>query len=293
MIISMLKGGIGNQMFQYAAAFALANRHKTELKLDIYYLLDKSKRYFRHTHREYALDVFNITAQIATPSEIAKFTPPRVGNKFIYHLKKRLFKKRFFFDETNVQSTSYFLKIPENAYLEGFWQNVSFFNDIRVLLQKEFSFREPLPEYCNSVYQRIQSCNSVCVVFRRGDYVNHPELDITQLSFYHSAIDIIQSKNLHSTYFIFSDDIPWCKTNFERSSVEVEFVDQKYTGPKAQYYLALMSECKNFIIPNSTYPWWAAWLNDTPGKMVIAPRKWFKSQVVNVNPIIPEGWIAL
>ena len=293
MIISMLKGGIGNQMFQYAAAFALANKHRTQLKLDINYLLDKSKRYFRHTHREYALDVFNIKAEIATPEEITRFTIPRIGNKYFYHLKKRIFKSYNVFAESDVRAQDDFLGIPSDAYLEGFWQNVSYFQHIRDLILEEFSVDEPLPDYCADIVKKIKNCNSVCVVFRRGDYVGHPELDITTLDYYYSAINILQNNKETLTYFIFSDDIPWCKTNFRPKDVEIEFVDQIYTGPKAQYYLQLMIACKKYIIPNSTYPWWAAWLNDDQGKVIIAPKKWFKSQIADINPIVPNDWITL
>lgn len=293
MIITMLKGGMGNQMFQYAAAFALANKNQTQLKLDIHYLLDKSKRYFRHAHREYALDVFNIKAEIASPGEISRFTTPRIGNKYIYHLKKRILKSYNVFEESNVHSQDEFFNIPADAYIEGFWQNASYIQDIRNFLLEEFSFKEPLPEYCNNTFNIVKNSNSVCVVFRRGDYVNHPELDITQLSYYHAAIDIYEKGNEKLTYFIFSDDIPWCKVNFVRRDVKIIFVDQMYTGPKAQYYLQLMIACKKYIIPNSTYPWWAAWLNNSQDKVVIAPKKWFKSQIAEINSIVPNGWITL
>ena len=111
----MLKGGIGNQMFQYAAAFALAKKHNTQLKLDINYLLDKSKRYFRYTPRDYALDVFNISAAIATPEEIACFAAPRVGNKYLYHLKKRVFRSHNVFNESSVHTQKDLLNIPSNV----------------------------------------------------------------------------------------------------------------------------------------------------------------------------------
>lgn len=293
MIISMLKGGMGNQMFQYAAGFALVNKHQTKLKLDINYLLDKSKRYFRHTHREYALDAFNIKAEIATPKEISRFTTPRIGNKYFYHLKKRILKSYNVFEESHMHSQDEFQNIPPDAYLDGFWQNASYIQNVRNLLLEEFSFKEPLPEYCINTFNEIKNSNSVCVVFRRGDYVNHPELDITELNYYHAAIDIFQNKKNNFTYFIFSDDILWCKANFVRNDIEIIFVDQMYTGPKAQYYLQLMIACKKYIIPNSTYPWWAAWLNDDQEKVVIAPKKWFRSQIVDINPIVPNDWITL
>lgn len=289
----MLQGGLGNQMFQYAASFALAKQHGTQLKLDINYLLDKSKRYFRYTPRDYAMDVFDIKAEIATPEEISRFTVPRIGNKYLYHLKKRIFKNHNVFLENNIASTNDFFNIPANAYLEGYWQDPTYFKNIRNLLLFEFFFKDPLPAYCTEMFNKIKYSNSVCIVFRRGDYVGHPELDITELGFYRAAIDILQKRFRTLTYFVFSDDIPWCKNNFKRKDIELDFVDQAYTGPKAEFYLQLMLACKKYIIPNSTYPWWAAWLNQDPDKTVIAPKKWFKGQVEDVNPIVPKDWITL
>jgi len=289
----MLKGGIGNQMFQYAAAFALANKHNTKLKLDINYLLDKSKRYFRYTPRDYALDVFNIQADIATAKEVAQFTVPRIGNKYFYHFKKRIFKNHNVFVDASLKSQEDFFNLPEDAYLDGYWQVESYIKQARKYLLKEFSFKEPLPQYCADIYRIIKNSNSVCVVFRRGDYIGHPELDITTLDYYHAAINHFQDMKQHCRYFVFSDDIPWCKNNFTPKNVTIEIVDQIYTGPKAQYYLQLMLACKKYIIPNSTYPWWAAWLNDDPEKVVIAPKKWYKSQPVDVNDILPRDWISL
>ncbi len=293
MIITMLQGGMGNQMFQYAAGLALANRHRTALKLDIHYLLDTSRRYFRYTPRPYALDVFNITAAIASPSEISMFTVPRVGNKYLYHLRKRFVKNRNVFRESELPTEDDFFRIPSDAYLEGYWQRPTYFHHIRELLRREFSFREPLPEFCLPMWETIKNSNAVCVVFRRGDYVGHPQLDILDLDYYHAAINWYRAKNEAMTYFVFSDDIPWCQANFSPKGISIQFVDQQYTGPKAQYYLQLMMACKHYIIPNSTYPWWAAWLNDHPGKTVIAPRKWFKDQTTERNPIVPDTWITL
>ena len=88
MIITKLIGGNGNQMFQYSAGFFLARKHNTELLLDVNYLIDKSKRYFRHENRDYALNMFNISAKIASCQQITRFTVPRKGNKYVYHLKK-------------------------------------------------------------------------------------------------------------------------------------------------------------------------------------------------------------
>lgn len=93
--------------------------------------------------------------------------------------------------------------------------------------------------------------------------------------------------------FIFSDDISWCKENFKPKKIEFEFVDQSLTGPNAEYYLQMITCCKHYVIPNSTFGWWGAWLGESPDKIVIAPKKWFKGQIDSINAILPSEWITI
>lgn len=95
------------------------------------------------------------------------------------------------------------------------------------------------------------------------------------------------------SFFVFSDDIDWCRKNFTLKNFMCEFVDQSLTGPNAGWYLQLIAACKHFIIPNSTYGWWGAWHGKHPGKIVIAPRIWYKGQSEYINAIIPGHWISL
>jgi len=293
MIITKLIGGNGNQMFQYAAGLALAKKHDTELLIDNYYLLDKSKRYFRHEHRDYALDMFNITAKVADSKQISQFTIPRKGNKYIYHLKKRLFRQHNVFLENNLISPDALFDLPKQAYLEGYWQNTLYFKGIESVIKSEFSFKNVLPESCSAFREKIIEEYSVAVVFRRGDFVNHPVLDIVKLDFYYDALEIISEKLGSPKLFVFSDDIEWCQNNFKPKGCKPTFVDQSLTGPNAEYYLHMITLCKHFIIPNSTFGWWGAWLGNYPDKIVIAPKKWFINQIEPVNSIIPDTWIVL
>ncbi|ASQ89949.1 hypothetical protein CHL67_02555 [Prosthecochloris sp. GSB1] len=293
MIIARLIGGNGNQMFQYAAGFALAKKHGVELRLDINYLLDKSKRYYRHAHRSYALDMFGVSAEIATDKEIACFTVPRKGNKFFYHLKKRIFTKNNVYREEDFSAESAFNAIPSDAYIEGYWENPGYFARIEQDLRREFSFKRPLPEECDGIKQKIATGDSVCVVFRRGDFVGHPILNIVGLDYYEKALTLLAEKVSDPSIFVFSDDIAWCRENYRPGGYGCEYVNQSLTGPNAEYYLQMMASCKHFIIPNSTFGWWGAWLSNYPGKKVIAPKVWFRGQKDEVNEIVPDEWMTL
>ena len=293
MIITKLIGGLGNQMFQYAAGLSLAKKHDTSLRLDINFLLDKSKRYYRHTHRDFALDIFNISGSVATDDEIREHVVPRKGNKYVYHLIMKLQKQNRVYSESSVSSIDDFFQIPSSAYIQGSWQDTKYFEDIELALRREFSFRDALPESHDYIYKEIKRHEAVCVVFRRGDYVGHPVLDIVGLDYYYEATNIIARRIKDPYFFVFSDDIEWCKKNFASENGTMMFVDQKYTGPKAQYYLKLMSECKHYIIPNSTYPWWGAWLCQNPEKLVVAPKLWYKGQPSERSNILMKDWISL
>jgi hypothetical protein len=293
MIIIQLVGGNGNQMFQYTAGLILAKKHNCLLLVDIYHLLDKSRRYYRHQNRDYALEMFNVSAKVATPSEISEFTLPRIGNKYMYHLKKRFSIEKNVFHEDQINGVDELTKLPADTYLKGFWEKSGYVDFISKELRTEFVFKNELPASCQNIRGKITSGNSVCIIFRRGDFVNHPYLDIVGLDFYFSALKMLLEKVSNPELFIFSDDINWCRTNFKPEGITYTYVDQALTGPLAEYYLHLISLCKHFIIPNSTFAWWGAWLSLNPSKLIIAPAKWHKFQTETKNEILPNSWITI
>jgi len=293
MIITKLVGGNGNQMFQYAAGLALARKHNTELLIDINYLLDKSKRHFRHKNREYALDMFNISGRIAANEQIAHFTVPRKGNKYVYHIKKRISRNYHVIKEEDLPSRERFKESPSDSYIEGYWENKQYFQDIEMEIRTEYTFKNRLPDQCTPVMERIRIENAICVIFRRGDFVNHPVLDVVKLDFYYDALKVISERMDSARLFVFSDDISWCRENFKPQEHDCEFVDQSLTGPNAEYYLHMITACNHYIIPNSTFAWWGAWLSESPGKVVIAPKKWWSGQAESINSIVPPEWIAI
>jgi hypothetical protein len=287
-------GGLGNQMFQYAAGFVLSKYHNVPLKMDNLYLLDKSRRYYRFEYRPYALDIFNISGTLATSKEIYQFVVPRLGNKYIYHLIKRIIPAKNVIKESSVSDHSALIQLPDHIYLEGFFQKYNYFHSDIEELKKEFTFKESLPAKSKQVVDQIKNVNAVCVVFRRGDYVGHPVLDIITMDYYDRALRLLNDKIPDFSIFVFSDDIEWCKQNFKPDGYKnIHFVDQDLTGEKGKDYLQLMTLCQHFIIPNSTYPYWAAILCNNPDKIVIAPKKWYKGQPDEPNAILPSDWISI
>jgi hypothetical protein len=294
MIVSRLMGGLGNQMFQYAAGFALARHHHVTLKMDNLFLMDKSKRSYRFEYRPYALDIFTILGELATSKEISQFVVPRVGNKYFYHLKYCIVPQKNVINESSINNYEELIQLPDHVYLDGYFQKYAYFGNIIKELKNEFTFKDALPAESQMIVHKIKSSNAVCVVFRRGDYVGHPTLDIITLDYYYYALKILKEKVSDFSIFVFSDDIPWCRQNFKPNHFpDVHFVNQNLTGEKGKYYLQLMTLCKHFIIPNSTYPYWGALLCANADKVVIAPQKWYKGQQVETNAILPSEWIAL
>ena len=146
MIITKLMGGNGNQMFQYAAGLSLAKKHGTELLLDINYLEDKSRRHFRHENRDYALEMFNISGRRASNEEIGRFVVPRKGNKYVYHIKKRVVREYHVIRERNLASRDEFTESLCDCYIEGSWQNMRYFSGIEREVRAEYTFTNRLPE---------------------------------------------------------------------------------------------------------------------------------------------------
>lgn len=293
MVITKLMGGNGNQMFQYAAGFSIANRLNLKLLVDVNYLQDKNKRYFKFEDRDYTLYMYNISGEIASDNKISQFIVPRKGNKYFYHLERRVLSEKNVIREESLSTLASFGEIVSDCYLEGYWQNPFYFKDCETEIRREFSFKNKLPEICMPILQRIGNSNSVCVHIRRGDFVNHPILEVVNTEFYYKALTILSEIVSSPRLFVFSDDIPWCRENFKPYNFDYEFVDPSLSGPHAECHLHLITLCKHFIIPNSTFSWWGAWLSTSPGKIVIAPKKWFKGQAAPVNAIVPKEWIAI
>ena len=279
MIITKLKGGLGNQLFQYAIGRAAALHHKLPLKLDLT-VFENYK-----LHNGYRLDQFAIQAGIATENDIINL---KGGNNVLFSALRKagLFKRKSYFKE---KRSSYFdARVFKNkfVYLDGYWQNELYFSNIREVLLRELSPINSMNDLGCDYLELINKSNSVSLHVRRGDYLNLKNINVLDVDYYMKAVEHIRKNVEKPTFFIFSDDLDWCKKSLGFLDGCI-YVDQTQTEIDD---LKLMSFCRHNIIANSSFSWWGAWLNQNPKKTVIAPKDWMLNDPGSSNVILSD-WV--
>lgn len=288
MKIVKFHGGLGNQMFQYCF-YERMMLESNEV------LADTS--FFKKVKAHNGLEIerlFNIKLN-KTDEKIERFLFSK--NKFI-KLKRSVLKKinRFkiytYFD--TVYDESIIINSRRISFYEGYWQSEKYFKVIEEEIKKKFVFPEIVEGKNLKILKNIQEENSVSIHVRRGDYVGHPQLDgLAPIEYYKNAIEYLKKKIENPKFFIFSNDLSWCKENLPLKENEYEVVEGN-TGDNSYIDMQLMSLCKHNIIPNSSFSWWGAWLNKNPQKIVIAPERWFTLESNFLyEDIVPESWIKL
>ncbi|MGZ3920772.1 MAG: alpha-1,2-fucosyltransferase, partial [Bacteroidia bacterium] len=234
----------------------------------------------------YELDQFKIASKIAGKEELKKFSP----NGII----ARIFGKDLIYHETKNSYNKEFENIGSDSYIDGFWQSEKYFASIKNILLNEFTPSYELSSEEKKLVSEISSCNSVGIHVRRGDYVHLKSASeyhgTCSMDYYNVAIEYLNKKTMSPFFFIFSDDLAWCRENFKHIA-NVSFVDVKNAHSGLDLYL--MSCCKHNIIVNSSYSWWAAWLNRNEDKIVIAPKNWFAAGVSQNEDLLPATYIKL
>lgn len=278
-------GGLGNQLFQYAMGRALALRTGRNLELDIRFF--DSKRPFK-----YELDNFHVQASVGTQESL----PPYKNKRFSY-LYWRYFASRNRFIREGV-TDPFEKELPEggSVYLHGYWQSPTNFSDAAEVIRKDLSPISVGNQENIDLLEKISRCESVAIHIRRGDYLTSKKAKQIyancSIPYYLRALEKFRSESQSEiTAFIFSDDPDWASENLKTCcSSEVVSIN----GPESPHRdLCLMARCKHQIIANSTFSWWAAWLNNNPRKMVSAPKWWLKNRKSTDARLIPEGWSVI
>ena len=285
-----LLGGLGNQMFQYATARALAYQSGAELILDISW-------YNIAQDREFALNSMNIIGKVQN-NKPSKFISSQFIQKIIlkirhfsakHFFRENIFRERFFSFEPEV------LKLELPVYLDGYFQSEKYFHSIRDVITHDFTLTTPPNKLNKMMLDDMGKFDSICVHVRRGDYVaNHitsSNHGLCSLEYYYLGLQKLTTQLLNPKCYIFSDDIEWVQSNFI-SNIPITIVNIN-SAKDAHEDIRLMSSCKHFIIANSSFSWWAAWLGQNPDKIVIAPKKWFNNDDRNTEDLIPKDWIRI
>ena len=284
-------GGIGNQLFIYAASRRLALKNNAELIID-----DQSGCSGDHKYkRKYELDCFNFNVQkISTLKKNHLYQRLsrnylKILNKFIIlNLKSYLKEKSSIFDQRILS-----LKLKNNVYLDGYWQSEDYFRDIEDILRNDLVFKTPSDRRNERIKKMIKESNSVAVHYRFFDIDDASSMaNNLAPNYYSNAISEIEKIGNDHHYFIFSEDP-------SRVKLDKIFNKKKFTiirGNSSAYIdLWLMSMCKNFIIANSTFSWWGAWLSDYPQKIIIAPDplSLSKDNHWRSENLLPKSWIKV
>ncbi len=261
-----LKGGLGNQLFQYATARALAIENNAALYLDCAWYKRANK------NRDLKLTLFPIKAQL---KDIKK--AHRLGLKCAYSAMSifHLNQVRY---ATEPASHNYidFKKSPaKHIYMDGYWQATQYFENHRQLLLSELQ----APQNILSTLPPSIANNTVSVHIRRGDYMHDKNAHVVTERYVRSAMARFNSEH---QFLFFSDDIPWCQQTFKADNIAFA------NNPSDVHDLIHMSRCSHNIIANSSFSWWGAWLNTTPEKRVIAPSPWTAEG--SHKDILPDAW---
>lgn len=279
MIITKLIGGLGNQMFQYAAGRQIAVTNNTQLKLDI----TGYDHQVGITLREYRLGVFNIQAPPAGKSELWRY---RLTMAILRHHK---------IQQKDIHNIRQFLALPDHSYLEGYWGSEKYFKDIEAIIRQDFTFKSRPDEENKKLIEKIKNSKSISIHVRRGDYVLDKKTNqfhgVCSLKYYQQAVKLITQKVSQPHFFIFSDDPQWAEKHLKLQQ-PMQVVKHNYKKDHHED-MRLMTYCRHHIIANSSFSWWGAWLNKNKNKIVITPKKWFREPSINTKDLIPQSWIKI
>ncbi len=295
-----IMGGIGNQLFQYAAGFTLARYWNRELELDV----RQARTQWSAEHpRSYQLDQFTLSCQRRTTGFLYRIATSRNGH---FAQCAKLLRRILSVDivDEEIGNEDFAISLPNRmssarlVSLKGYWQRCRWVEEFEKEIRNEFRFRRPAIGPNLEMLNRIVASEcAISVHIRRGDYLKIQPSWVLSFEYYEKAI-LEMGRRLsdcvrNMTFFIFSDEIAWCKCEFREmvqrlgklgKQVSLEFVDVNNEFNPVED-LRLMSVCHHHIMSNSTFSWWGAWLNESCSKIVLGP-----TPANTRKDLYPLGW---
>lgn len=291
-----LAGGLGNQLFQFSAARELATyRSERNVTVDSRGLSNASvQRSCALASLGLKFEQVDSKTEIDEDSFLGKFNPQSsVERRFLMsNLSELAFasdwklvsERRF----THSNQLSLARTSKKNLYLTGYWQSAKYFSTTFESTKQEiwnYWSRSELSRATRNLFETLQSdSNPTCLNIRRGDFLSNPKSalfhGVTPYSYYRAALERLGKTG---RVFVFSDDVEWAKQAFSDGQFVV--VGHEHSGQDFSTYLMLMASCKNHVIPNSTFGWWAAMLSDRGGRK-IAPTNWFVNPKISTEDLL-------
>lgn len=288
MISTMICGGLGNQLFQYAAGRALAVRHNTALMLN--WAPPRLPRGSGVLSRPFELNNLHIRFNNGGFLSPLRFILARRRDSRLSALSGwRIFREKSFAYD------SHFPYLPDRTYLFGYWHSWRYFEEIRQLIFKETQPRLPFSSESSKLQERMLRSNSLAMHIRRGDYVTSRNHDVLGLDYYAKAARLAQDCIVDLKFFVFSDDPKWCANALQPLGLNLTIVDFN-KGSNSWQDVYLMSACRHAIIANSTFSWWGAWRGDfqgEPNRLVVAPERWFPWDDTPATDRYPPAWMIV
>ena len=285
-IISRLHGGLGNQMFQYAAGRALALRTGKDLALDLRYFDAEVPFGFGLVH-------FAASFRAATAKELP---PPRSSNPLGYAIWRGLRLAPRLVREKGLGFNAGVPLLRQPVYLHGYWQSQKYFVDCADRIRADFTITTPPTANNAALLDRIRATPAISLHVRRGDYASNPAITrvhgLCSPDYYARAVDhVAASMTQAPVIFVFSDDPDWAEANLAFGFETV--IVRGNTAQTSHEDLRLMSACRHHIIANSSFSWWGAWLNPSVDKIVVAPGNWFADPKMQNPDICPPSWMRI
>ncbi len=291
--IVRLMGGLGNQLFQYAFGRVVSEKNGSKLFFDSRFLRKA------RTKRDLSLTSFRVDFTEAPKEELRRFQMTQAD---FYKARLPLPSKYRKEPPANVAREpgwgyheKFVRAYPNGAYFVGYWQSFHYFRSLRSQLLSEFKISSELPDSTKTLEREIAASRSICVNVRRGDFASDKVArrfhGLMTIDYYLEALESLKSTGKFDRVYIFSDEPEWCLLNFPPQAYH-QVVGHEHKGPHFSHYLHLMTRCVGFVIPNSTFGWWAAWLSEAEDGDVIAPRSWF-SEETRTDCLIPDSWRQL
>ena len=275
MVVVRLKGGTGNQMFQYAFGKKVAADLGSELAFDLSFLRSPNHDEL-HVRRDYSLDVFGIPCVEYEGNVNAELTP--------------VVERQFHYDAS-------LLPEVDQVLIDGYFQSPRYFESIADEIWKQFSIKD-LSLLDGELVRSVSQPESICVNVRRGDFVHNERSrsfhGVLGLDYISQGVEAVSNGMKQPRVFVFSDDVDWCREHV-KLACPVTVVGHEFAGDRFVDYLHYMSLFQNFVIPNSSFAWWAVWLSSygNEDRRVVAPKRWFLDESYCFDDLIPTSWMTI